>query len=82
VKFFIYRASSKPIGDEIQLLKSVMIDGQQYGVIEINNLSDLPREDIVIRHHVAFLHSQALEEMGLSESYVDGTLILYDDYIE
>lgn len=83
MRFLIYRASHKPIG-EIKLLDKVISneDENEYGILEVNSFEDLPKEDIILRYHVSTYHERMLDEMGVSESYVDGTLILYDDYFE
>lgn len=83
MRFLIYRASHKPIG-EIKLLDKVISneDDSEYGVLEVNSLEDLPKEDIILRYSISTYHEIMLDEMGVSESYVDGTLILYDDYFE
>lgn len=83
MRFLIQRASRKAIGEEIPLLdKTIVDDDWEYGILEITELNQLPKERFILSYHIDIFDEEALDNMGLSESYVDAVLTLYDDYIE
>jgi hypothetical protein len=84
MRFLITRASGKHIGDEYSLLEKAEHERyrSEHGIIEIKSLDELPKEEFVLTWGVTNSGEEALETMGFSESYVEGTITLYDDYIE
>lgn len=74
MKFIIKRASGLPVGDGYKVLKAL---DDNYAIIEINNLDELPEEEFILGWHVS-----AWVETMAQDPDLAGTITLYDSYVE